>query len=188
MHADRPQVACLGEAIVDLICERSLARGEVPDRFIPWPGGALANVAVAIARSGTPASLVGGVGSDALGRWLARGLEAEGVSTEWLATVPGTNTPVALIEFDPENEPGFQVYGEHIGAAMAAISRVVEAAIGCSQAIVVGSNTMVGETDREVTRQAVGLARSAGLPVLFDPNFPPIAGLLSGKPTGTAGS
>lgn len=170
--ANRP-IACLGEAIVDLICERNLSGEETPDCFIPWPGGALANVAVIVAREGMPATLVGGVGDDGWGRWLASGLESEGVSTEYLAVLEGADTPVALVEFDAGGEPSFQVYGEHIGPTMAAASGFLEAAIRSAQALVVGSNTMVGETEREVTRRAVDLARATGLPVLLDPNHRP---------------
>ncbi|MCB0858838.1 MAG: hypothetical protein KDB57_12070 [Solirubrobacterales bacterium] len=170
---DRLPIACLGEAIVDLICERNLDEGEDPGPFIPWPGGALANVAVAIARTGMSSALVGGVGGDGWGRWLAEGLKEQGVDTRWLATLEGADTPVALIEFGPDNEPAFQVYGEHIGPTMAATSGFLEEAINGSRALVIGSNTMVGEPEREITRRAVEVARSSGLPVLLDPNYRP---------------
>jgi len=162
-----------GAAVREPVRERHRAAGAAPGRFVRWAGGALANVAVAVARSGLPAALVGGGGADGWGSRLARGLEEEGVSTEWLAILEGVDTPVALVEFGPDNEPFFQVYGEHIGPTMAATSGFLERAITASQALVVGSNTMVGETEREVTRQAIGLARAAGLPVLLDPNHRP---------------
>ncbi len=171
--AEQPPIACLGEAIVDLICERNLAEGETPESFVPWPGGALANVAVSIARQGMPAALVGGVGGDDWGRWLSQSLEAEGVATRWLAALDGADTPLALIEFGADNEPSFQVYGEHIGPTMAATSGFLQEAIEQSEAVVIGSNTMVGETEREITRRAVDLARTHDRPILFDPNFRP---------------
>lgn len=166
-------IACLGEAIVDLICERKLTPGETPDSFVPWRGGALANVAVSVARQGMPAALVGGVGDDGWGRWLVAGLESEGVWTGWLAMLGKADTPVALVEFDSGGEPSFQVYGEHIGPTMAAASDFLEGMIEAARALVVGSNTMVGEAEREVTRRAIELARTAGLPVLLDPNHRP---------------
>jgi fructokinase len=173
LSAERRPIACLGEAIVDLICERNLAPGEAPGPFVAWPGGALANVAVAVARQGSPAALIGGVGGDGWGSWLAGGLESEGVSTRWLATLDNADTPVALVEFGADNEPSFQVYGEHIGPTMAATSDFLESAINGSRAVVIGSNTMVGETERQVTRRAVELVRSAGRPLLLDPNYRP---------------
>ncbi|HMT04483.1 MAG: hypothetical protein KDB48_07005 [Solirubrobacterales bacterium] len=169
---DRP-IACFGEAITDLICERNLMAGETADCYVPHPGGALANVAVAVARAGVSVALVGGVGDDRWGSWLGETLESEGVSTKWLARLERAETPVAVVEFGPDNEPSFRVYGEQIGPTMAATSGFLHEAVTGSSALIVGSNTMVGETEREVTRRAIELARDRGRPVLLDPNYRP---------------
>ncbi len=166
-------ILCLGEAIVDLICERRLGPNESPDRFCPHHGGALPNVAAAVARRGMASALVGGVGSDYWGRWLVAGLSAEGVGTDWIATIDGARTPLAIALFDSNGEASFQVYGEHIGPTMEAAGVYLEEAIGSAQALVIGANTMVGESERKVTRRAVEIARERDLPVLFDPNHRP---------------
>lgn len=166
-------ILCLGEAIVDLICERRLGPDEQPDRLTPHHGGALPNVAVAAARRGAPVALVGGVGSDNWGRWLIDGLAGEGVETGWIATIDGARTPLAIALFDAAGEPSFQIYGEHIGPTMDAAGPFLDEAIGAAQALVAGPNTMVGETERAVTRRAVAMARRRGLPVLIDPNHRP---------------
>jgi sugar/nucleoside kinase (ribokinase family) len=171
-NQSRP-ILCLGEAIVDLICERNLAPGEAPDRFSPHHGGALPNVAAAISRRGVPAALVGGVGSDHWGRWLIDGLAEEGVETDWIAVIEQSRTPLAIALFDSEGEPSFQIYGEQIGPTMEAAGEFLDQAIEAGQALVIGSNTMVGETERAVTRRAVDLAQERGLPVLLDPNHRP---------------
>jgi len=166
-------ILCLGEAIVDLIADRPRLEGQVPGRLVPSPGGALANVAVAAARAGSPAALAGGVGGDAWGDWLRDGLEREGVSTRWLVGLDGADTPLGIVLLDHGGEPSFQIYGEHIGATMEAAEGSLDDAIPASAAVIVGSNTMVGKTEREVTRKAVRLARDLGRPLLFDPNFRP---------------
>jgi len=166
-------ILCLGEAIVDLICERRLEGGEPPDRFTPHHGGALPNVAAAAARRGAPVALVGGVGSDHWGRWLIDGLATEGVETRWIATIEGARTPLAIALFDSAGEPSFQIYGEHIGPTIEAAGTFLDEAIEVAQALVVGANTMVGETERAVTRRAVATARERNLPVLLDPNHRP---------------
>lgn len=166
-------ILCLGEAIVDLICERRLDRGGSPGSFTAHHGGALPNVAAAVARSGAPAALIGGVGSDHWGEWLIAGLESEGVRTEWIAIIGHSQTPVAIAVFDSSGEPSFQIYGEHIGPTMEAAGTFVEAAVKRGQALVIGANTMVGTAEREVTRRAVELAQDAGMPVLMDPNHRP---------------
>jgi sugar/nucleoside kinase (ribokinase family) len=170
--SSRP-ILCLGEAIVDLICERNLGPDESPETLVAHHGGALPNVAAAAARRGVPSALIGGVGSDHWGRWLIDGLTAEGVATDWIATLERTRTPMAIALFDSTGEPSFQIYGEHIGPTMAAADSFVEVAINAGQALVIGANTMVGATEREVTRRAVALAEEAGIPVLMDPNHRP---------------
>jgi len=128
---------------------------------------------VAIGRSGQPAALAGGVGDDHWGRWLTSELEREGVGTDWIATVEGADTPVGIVMFGADNEPSFQIYGEHIAPTMLAARSFLETAIRNAAGTVIGSNTMVGPVEREVTRQAVEISHDQGVPVLFDPNYRP---------------
>ena len=166
-------IVCLGEAIADLVCERELEQPEDADSFVPHPGGALANVAVAVTRAGGEAALLGGVGDDPWGRWLRRGLEAEGVDCGWMATVASVPTPLAIVTFDRGREPSFQVYGAGIAGTMRAGGEHLEKAMAQASALVFGSNTLVGETEREVTLGARRRALERGVPVLFDPNLRP---------------
>lgn len=163
----------MGEAIVDLVCERNLTSDGQPDTFVPHPGGALANVAVAISRSGGAAALLGGVGDDRWGAWLTSELAAAGVETKWIASVEDADTPLGIVLFDAEGEPSFQIYGEHIAPTMLASQAYLTEAVSSAGAVIVGSNTMVGPVEREVTRQAIEVAHEQGVPVLFDPNFRP---------------
>lgn len=163
----------MGEAIVDLVCERNLSPEESPESFVPHPGGALANVAVWVSRSGGETALLGGVGDDRWGKWLTGELEREGVATQWVASVEGADTPVGIVLFDEAGEPGFQIYGEHIAPTTLASQVHLENAVAAAAGVVIGSNTMVGPVEREVTRQAVEVAHKQGVPVLFDPNYRP---------------
>ncbi|MGK2956496.1 MAG: carbohydrate kinase family protein [Solirubrobacterales bacterium] len=166
-------IVCMGEAIVDLVCERNLSPREAPDSFVPHPGGALANVAVAISQSGAGTALLGGVGDDRWGTWLTAELAAAGVGTNWIASVENADTPVGIVLFDEDGEPGFQIYGEHIAPTMLASQVFLAEAIAAASALVIGSNTMVGPVEREVTRQAIELAHDNAVPVLLDPNYRP---------------
>lgn len=173
MSSNPQPIVCIGEAIVDLVCERNLGPVEPPGAFTPYPGGALSNVAVAASRSGVPAAMVGGVGDDHWGRWLTEKLRLEGVDTGALAMVEDADTPLGIVLFDRQGEPGFQIYGEHIAATMLAARPLLEPAIARAGAVVVGSNTMVGPVERQITREAVEIAQGQGVPILFDPNFRP---------------
>jgi sugar/nucleoside kinase (ribokinase family) len=166
-------ILCLGEAIVDLVCERELAEPGEADQFVPHPGGALANVAVAAQRAGAQAALLGGIGDDAWGSWLRERLWQERVDVRWLATIEDAPTPVAFVTFDWEREPSFAIYGEGIGQAMRAGGEHLSEAIDGATALVFGSNTLVGEPERELTLRARRAARDSGALVLFDPNLRP---------------
>jgi sugar/nucleoside kinase (ribokinase family) len=166
-------IVCLGEAIVDLVCERELAEPGEADQFVPHPGGALANVAVAARRAGAEAALLGGVGDDAWGVWLREKLWQERVEVEWMETIEDLATPVAFVTFNWEREPSFALYGEGIAPAMRAAAPHLPEAIGKATALVIGSNTLVGEPERELTLRARRAARDAEVPLLFDPNLRP---------------
>lgn len=164
-------ILCLGEAIVDLICEEEAAALGDATAFRPHFGGALANVAVSAKRHGAPVALAGGVGDDGWGAWLHRRLDEEGVDLRWFSQVPDLQTPVAFVTFGPSREPSFSVYGDGIRAGIHAVAPALTDAIGAASALVFGSNTLVGEPERELTLRARDLALEAGLPVLFDPNL-----------------
>ena len=166
-------ILCIGETIVDLICEKRLADPVEADEFRPHPGGALANVAVAVARAGGKAALLSGVGDDAWGRWMLARFEQEGVTARWIATTPGRPTPLAVVTFDRDGEPAFQVYGEGIEDTMLAAGERLDQALDEAEALVFGSNTLVGDDERQLTLRARDAARERGLPVLFDPNLRP---------------
>jgi len=164
-------ILCLGEALVDLICERELNSPAEAEEFRPAFGGALANVAVSVARSDADAALAGGVGDDPFGHWLADRLAEEGVALDHLSFVPGVRTPLSVITFDRDREPEFQVYDEHIAETVCSVEPQLEAAIDAATALAFGSNTLVAERERALTMRARSLALDRGLPIVFDPNL-----------------
>jgi ribokinase len=68
------------------------------------PGGKGANQAVAAARLGAEVRMVGCVGDDAFGQQLLANLQAEGVKTDHVRTIPGTPTGLAMIAVDSSAE------------------------------------------------------------------------------------
>jgi sugar/nucleoside kinase (ribokinase family) len=166
-------ILCLGEAIVDLVCEREVDSIADVEAFRPHFGGALANVAVTAAREGAAVGLAGGVGDDDWGGWLRARLEAEGVDLRWFSTVAGLQTPLAFVTLDRRREPTFAIYGDGIAAGVVSVADRIDAALEQASALVFGSNTLVGEPERELTMHARALALERGVPVLFDPNIRP---------------
>lgn len=168
---ERLRTLCLGEALVDLVCEAPAASLRDAPAFVPHPGGATANVAVAAARAGAAVLLAGGAGDDPWGAWLRDRLAAEGVGLEHFHLRPGGQTAVAFVTVDRGGEPRYAIYGAGIEAAVAALGEDAERAAAAAGAFFFASNTLVAEPERVVTLAARRAALHAGRPVVFDPNL-----------------
>jgi sugar/nucleoside kinase (ribokinase family) len=164
-------VLCLGEALVDLVCEHPVGSLAEADAFVPHAGGAMANVAVTAARFGAGVSLAGGAGADPFGVWLRDRLSGEGVGLEWFTLVDGALTPVAFVAVDEGGEPSFLIHGAGIHAAVASAAPSLPDAVEACDALVFASNTLVEEGEREATMAARARALELEKPVLFDPNL-----------------
>ncbi len=162
---------CIGESLVDLICERPVESFEESDAFAPHLGGAATNVAVHAARDGARVALAGGAGDDPWGRWLQRRLREERVDLRFWRLLAGTETAVAFAVLDRDAVPEFLIYGGGIEAAMVGLGPVLEEPVGAASSLVLGSNAMLGEAERRVSLRARTLALARGAHVLFDWNL-----------------
>lgn len=175
MNAELPtasrNVLCLGEAIVDMICERPVSSLEEADMFVPHFGGTVANVALMAARAGARMALAGGVGDDEWGHWLWRRLERSGVDLRHFKLIEDMPTPLALTTVNQAGEPTFRLYGEALATVVNALWGGVEQAVEESGALFISSNTLVGEAERRVTMRAREVALALDHPVILDPNL-----------------
>jgi sugar/nucleoside kinase (ribokinase family) len=162
---------CLGEAVVDLICERPLDELTLADSFVPHFGGSVATVAVIAARHGAHVALAGGAGDDGWGLWLRDRLVREGVGVSLFELAPGSPTPLALVAVSRAGEPTYEIYGEMIATAVLALDGRLENAIDGAAGLYITSNTLVGADERDVTMRARELALGRARPVVFDPNL-----------------
>jgi fructokinase len=138
---------------------------------VPHCGGAVANAAVTAARCGADVSLAGGVGDDPWGDWIAERLATHGVGLRWLARMPDFPTPLAFVLVNEAAEADFIVYGEAIEAGLLSLEGRLEEAVAAHDALLFGSNTLLGGRERALTLRARELALAAGKHVLFDPNL-----------------
>jgi fructokinase len=162
---------CLGEALVDLICERPIDQLSAADAFVPHFGGAVSNVAVVAARYGASVALAGGAGDDAWGQWLRERLLRERVDVSLFELIDGAQTPLALVAVDELGEPTYEIYGEVRATVVHALAGGVEPAVRDSAALFISSNTLVEAQERAVTMRARETALALGRPVIFDPNL-----------------
>jgi fructokinase len=154
--------------MVDLVCERRVADITEADAFVPHFGGSVATVAVVAARAGAHVALAGGAGDDDWGLWLRRRLKDEGVDLRLFRLAPDRRTQVAFVTVSGDGGPHHLIYGGAIAPVLAALSDHLEAAVGDSAALFIGSGTLAGKDERAVTMRARELALDRGLPVVFD--------------------
>lgn len=166
-------ILCLGEALVDFVCERPVSSLAEADFFVPRMGGSLANIAVCAARFGGRVEMVGGAGDDEWGRWLRVRIAAEGVGVDGFVLVPGAGTSHAFVSVSDDGEPSFAFYGDLERPAAHAAEQMDAALRGERGVLVVGSDTLLGDDERDVTMQASALAAERGWEVLCDPNLRP---------------
>ena len=158
---------------MDFVCERPVASLGDADCFVPRPGGSLPNIAVAAARFGAAVEMLGGAGDDEWGRWLRDRIAAEGVGVERFVLMPGAGTSHAFVSVDAHREPSFAFYGDRERPAAHAGDDLEPALAGDTGVLVVGSDTLLGEAERQVTMRAADLARERGWQILCDPNLRP---------------
>ena len=161
----------LGEVVVDLICERHVAKFSDADSFVPHVGGATANTAISATRNGANVALAGAVGRDEWGEWVRTCLVAEGVDVRWLRTLEGCNTPIACVIVDDRGEPTFAIYGDSLAAAMQSLANDIEDALTESAAPLFTSNTLTGTVERDITKRARSEALRSGKPMIIDANL-----------------
>lgn len=76
-------ILCCGEALIDMIPAPS---EDGRDGFVPCPGGAVFNTAIALGRIGVQVGMLAGLSDDMFGRQLATALEASHVDTSHVIT------------------------------------------------------------------------------------------------------
>ena len=105
-----PQLLTVGRVSVDLYAQQRGAGFDEPQTFLKSVGGSPTNVAVAAARLGVRAAAVTAVGGDGFGAFVRARLAVHGVDTRWVATAPGSQTPLAIVALDDPQAPTVAFY------------------------------------------------------------------------------
>ena len=164
-------VICLGEVLVDFIStEPGVSVSEAP-AFIKAQGGAMANVAVGLARLGVKSGFLGKVGRDEFGRFLEHGLRENKVDTTMLYFSESYPTGLVFVALDKARKPSFCFFGKPSADMMLKPEEVRPEFFEHVRFLHIATVSIVQEPAREATFRAVELAREKGVPVSFDPNF-----------------
>ncbi|PPD69631.1 hypothetical protein GOBAR_DD33498 [Gossypium barbadense] len=108
--SDKSLIVSFGEMLIDFVPTVSgVSLAEAPG-FLKAPGGAPANVAIAVARLGGKASFVGKLGDDEFGHMLADILKQNGVSGDGILFDQGARTALAFVTLRADGEREFMFY------------------------------------------------------------------------------
>jgi sugar/nucleoside kinase (ribokinase family) len=165
-----PQIVILGEALIDVFAEKGVPL-HAAKTLHPSPGGAPANVAVALARLGADVGFIGKVGVDDYGSFLIDLLTGEGVDTTHFVADPHGPTMLAVVAVPSPTEQQFILYN---GAnTLLDPEELSQMYIASANVFGYGSVTLAGES-RAAALQAAQWAREVDKHVIFDVNLRPL--------------
>jgi sugar/nucleoside kinase (ribokinase family) len=161
---------CLGELLVDF-CQTGTNGSGYPV-YEANPGGAPANVAVALARWGLRSGFIGKVGRDALGRFLAATLEETGVDCGHLL-FSDRPTTMAMVSTGDGGERSFDFLRNGAADTDLQPAELEPQWVGATRIFHFGSVSLTTDPVRSATLAAVDQARAGGALISFDPNLRP---------------
>ncbi len=164
-------VISLGEMLIDFVpTENGVSLAEA-STFVKAPGGAPANVAVALSRLGLKSGFMGKVGNDAFGHFLADILQGNGVDTKELKFTDSARTALAFVSLKADGDRDFMFY-RHPSADMLHHPDEISADyLSRAKALHLGSISLIAEPARSAMLKALDIAKQAGLLISYDPNL-----------------
>lgn len=151
-----------GDAVVDLI-------PDTKNSYLKCPGGAPANVAVAVSRLDGEAAFFGRVGQDPLGRFMKQTLTDEGVNTDFMLLDETQRTSTVVVDLDESGERSFTFMVKPSADQFMLATDIPS--FEKNQWLHVCSIALANEPSRSSTFQAMQQIKEAGGFVSFDPNL-----------------
>ncbi len=169
-----PDIVTIGEALIDFISVQKGVLIENSSGFTAAPGGAPANVAVAVAKLGGSSGFIGKVGADSFGKMIRNALTEAGVDLDSFKMDTAVNTTLAFVATRENDEPDFTFYRNHCGADIALRpDELDEGYISEAKIFHFGSLNFTSEPLKSATMRAVEIATGAKRIISFDPNLRP---------------
>lgn len=159
-------LAC-GDALYDVFPGDSASTGQIT--LNATVGGSPLNVAIGMARLGLETGYLTANSKDALGQKLATHLEANGVSTQFLAP-SDLNTSLAMIALNEQGHPSYSFYLE--GCADVSLSQEQCPEPSQFKAISLGSYSTVVQPCATTLAWFANAAKDSAL-IAYDPNIRP---------------
>jgi len=167
------KIICFGEALIDMLAQPSPVP-DVPYTFLPFAGGAPANVAVAVARLGGHGQFAGMLSDDMFGDFLLQSLSEAGVATDGVMRTDEARTALAFVALDARGERSFSFYRPPAADMLFRAEHFDRVDFTDARVFHVCSNSMTGDDIAEATFAGMRRARAGGALVSFDVNLRPM--------------
>lgn len=167
-----PSTLVAGETLVDFIPDRPGSLADV-ESFAPRPGGAPANVAVAMTRLGAPPFFLTRIATDDFGDYLATRLAAEAVPDDYVERDPDRQTTLAFVTHDASADRSFSFYRENAADAHITPSTVADSVLESVDRLAIGGFVLAREPGRTELFELVARANAHDCTIVFDPNTRP---------------
>lgn len=162
-------VVTLGEILIDFTCAGTNRQGRT--LFAQNPGGAPANVAVAVSRLGGCSAFLGKAGNDMHGKYLHSVLEQEGVDASGLVLDDDYFTTLAFVDVNEAGERSFS-FARKPGADTQFREQEVRLdTLDHTTLFHVGSLSVSQQPSRDTTFFALKRAKGHGSMISYDPNY-----------------
>jgi fructokinase len=165
-------VVALGELLIDFTPAGNTKEG-LP-LFEQNPGGAPANVLVALSKLGRKCAFLGMVGNDQFGTFLRDTLVGHNLDVTGLRFSATVGTTLAFVHLLANGERSFSFYRNPGADMMLRPEDLDYDLIKNAKVFHFGSISMTDEPSRNATLAAVKFAKEKGLLVSFDPNYRPL--------------
>ncbi|MCL7417729.1 MAG: carbohydrate kinase [Halalkalicoccus sp.] len=167
-----PNVLVAGETLIDFLPDRPGSLREV-ETFTRRPGGAPANVAVALATLGEVPEFWTRVGDDPFGEDLVETLTEYGLSERFVERDPEAKTTLAFVSHDETADRQFSFYRDGTADTRMEPGTIDDDLLRGVSWVHLGGVTLASEPSRAATLDLAERAGDRGCTVSFDPNARP---------------
>ncbi|MEH7744171.1 PfkB family carbohydrate kinase [Neobacillus drentensis] len=162
-------VTALGELLIDFTPSGHSEKGN--GLFETNPGGAPANVLVALSRLNKKTAFIGKVGQDRFGHMLKGVLQTQNIDTSNLLFSETVNTTLAFVHLDEKGDRSFSFYRNPGADIMLEEAEINEDTIKHSCIFHFGSLSLTNEPSATATFTALHFAKKHKVLISYDPNL-----------------
>ena len=168
-------ILSIGELLVEIMREKVDESLDKPGTFVgPFPSGAPAIFADAVAKLGESSGIIGTVGEDDFGRLIIERLKKDGVDTTYVRISKNFTTGVAFVAYFFDGSRKFIYHLPYAASGRISIEQLDEKYLsGVKYLHIMGSSLSINEDCRKVCQRAIEIVKKSGGKVSLDPNLRP---------------